>query len=205
MNEAPDGAPSPMRSKRRHLLTLTWLTGLSGLAVASWPFIRSLMPSAKAKLHGAPVQVDLGALAPGEQLTVAWRGQPIWVLNRDDAMLRRLASPGLVERLRDPGSEVSTQQPAYVEKETRSIKPGYFVCVAICTHLGCVPIFRPELAAPDIDEDWPGGYFCPCHKSKFDLAGRVFKGVPAPVNLVIPPHSYLDQETIVVGVNQEQV
>ena len=153
---------------------------------------------------GAPVQLDVSKLEPGEQLTAEWRGQPIWVLKRDDAMLRTLASENLLDRLRDPDSEVRTQQPGYAQNELRSLKSEYFVCIAVCTHLGCVPVYRPERGAPEIDPDWQGGYFCPCHRSKFDLAGRVYKGVPAPTNLVIPPHNYVDEKTLVIGIDQEQ-
>lgn len=193
------------RSKRRVLLALTWLTGLSGLTLAAWPFFRSLLPSQRAQLAGGPVRVVLRSISPGEQLTVVWRGQPVWVLRRSEAMVQRLMEPGLLEHLRDPDSRLETQQPAYASNETRSIKPEIFVCTAICTHLGCVPAFRPEAAPKDIGEDWAGGYFCPCHKSKFDFAGRVFKGVPAPTNLVVPPHRYLDQDMIEIGTDDRRV
>lgn len=205
MNEAPNNERGPMSTRRRHLLTLTWLTGLGGLTIAAWPFFRSLLPSQRAQLLGAPVRLDLNRLSPGEQLTLLWRGRPVWVLRRNESMVQRLTEQSLLNRLRDPASSVETQQPDYAVNQTRSIKPEYFVCTAICTHLGCVPAFRPDIAPKDIGADWPGGYFCPCHKSKFDFAGRVFKGVPAPTNLVVPPHHYLDKDTIVIGADERRV
>lgn len=205
MSEKSDNGASARSSRRRVLLALTWLTGLSGLTIAAWPFFRSLLPSQRAQLAGGPVRVDLRALSPGEQLTVVWRGQPIWVLRRNDAMIQRLTEQRLLNRLREPASSVESQQPEYAVNETRSIKPDYFICTAICTHLGCVPAFRPDVAPKDIGADWLGGYFCPCHKSKFDFAGRVYRGVPAPTNLVVPPHDYIDEDTIVIGIDSRRV
>lgn len=191
--------------RRRLLLALVSIAGAAGVVVASWPFIRSLMPSQKARALGAPVQFDLRQLRPGKQATVKWQGRPIWVLKRDKEMLRNLSKQTLLEQLRDPESLELTQQPDYARNATRSIKPEYLVTTAICTHLGCVPAFRPDIAPDDIGKNWIGGYFCPCHKSKFDLAGRVFKGVPAPTNLAIPPYRYIDDQTIEIGVDDEKV
>lgn len=186
-----------MDLKRRILLWTTGLAGGVGLLFGSVPLIRSLLPSEKTKVAGAPVSFDLSKLMPGEQHTLQWRGKPIWVLKRTSAMLRSLDE--VRHELRDPDSEVSSQQPDYARNESRSIKPEYFVCIGLCTHLGCVPTFRPDRQPQDLGKDWHGGYFCPCHGSKFDLAGRVFKGVPAPTNLVVPPHRYRDPQTIVIG------
>lgn len=134
-------------------------------------------------------------------MTVQWRGKPIWVLHRTQAILERLKAPALRNRLRDPDSEVETQQPPYVDRQYRSIKPEFLVVVGLCTHLGCVPTFRPEVGPPDLGADWPGGYFCSCHGSRFDLAGRVFKGVPAPINLLVPKHRYIADQLIEIGVD----
>jgi ubiquinol-cytochrome c reductase iron-sulfur subunit len=143
---------------------------------------------------GAPVKIDISKLEPGAQLTVEWRGQPIWVIHRTDGMVDKLKQ--LDGLLRDPES-LHDQQPKYAQNEYRSIKPEYLVLVGICTHLGCVPMYKPD--AGSLDPSWPGGFFCPCHGSRFDLAGRVFKGVPAPLNLVVPPYYYEGDTVIVVG------
>lgn len=195
------GADSP---KRRHFLI--WLTatlGAIGAAVASWPFLASMMPSARAKALGSPIKIDISKLEPGDQLAVKWRGVPIWVLRRTPKMMEWLANDTLREKLVDPDSKVTTQQPDYANNAARSIKPEYLIAIGICTHLGCVPTFRPDMRPVDLGEEWMGGYFCPCHKSKFDLAGRVYKHVPAPTNLVIPRHQYLDATTIQIGVDAE--
>jgi ubiquinol-cytochrome c reductase iron-sulfur subunit len=146
---------------------------------------------------GAPITADISDLTPGMQMTVQWRGKPVWILRRSDAMLKGLQT--VTNVLRDPDSDVTTQQPDYTKNSTRSIKPEFFICVGLCTHLGCVPSFRPEVAPSDLGSEWVGGYFCPCHGSRFDLAGRVYKGVPAPTNLVIPPHSYINETNIIIG------
>ena len=174
-----------------------------GLGAASIPFIRSMNPSARAQAAGAPVQVDITKIAPGMQVTVEWRRQPVWILRRTPQMLERLQQPEVRRRLRDPDAKVASQQPDYIDVDNglRAIKPEYFVVIGICTHLGCVPSFRPEVGAPDLDEDWPGGYFCPCHGSKFDFAGRVFRNLPAPTNLVVPPHRYLSETVVEIGVD----
>ncbi len=184
--------------RRRFLIQTSTVIGVIGGSAVSVPFIASMLPSARARSAGAPVEVDISKLAYGAQITVEWRGKPVWVLRRNPEILERLVQPSLLTRLRDPDSEVE-QQPRYSTNKFRSVNPEYLVVVGICTHLGCVPTFRPELAPVDLGELWPGGYFCPCHGSRFDLAGRVFKGVPAPTNLVIPPHEYLTDTIIKIG------
>ena len=182
--------------KRRFLLAATTVVGGIGVVAATAPFLISMVPSERAKAAGAPVDIDIAKLEPGQKIDVEWRGKVVWVINRTPAMLATL--PKMDPRLLDPKSE-SSQQPAYCKNENRSIKPTVWVAVGICTHLGCSPTYRPEMAPADLGADWLGGFFCPCHQSKFDLAGRVFKGVPAPANLVIPPHKYLSDTRIVIG------
>lgn len=202
-NDAAVTTTSDAERSRRHFLTLATATmGAIGAAIAAWPFIASWRPSAKARALGSSVQFDVSRLAPGEQATVVWRGQPIWILRRTPAMLERLSHDHWRERLRDPDSEVVAQQPDYAQNPTRSVRPEVFVAVALCTHLGCVPTFRPEPSSDGLGDDWMGGYFCPCHGSKFDLAGRVTKNVPAPTNLVIPPHRYLSADKLEIGVDR---
>ncbi len=184
------------QKRRRTLIAATSALGAVGAGFIAVPFISSMNPSAKARAAGAPVKADVSKLEPGALLLVKYRGQPIWVVNRTPEMLDAL--PQNDPKLTDPGSTVP-QQPEYCANPTRSIKPQYFVAIGICTHLGCSPTYRPEFAPDDMGADWKGGWFCPCHGSKFDLAGRVFKGVPAPTNLVIPKHKYLDENTILVG------
>ena len=157
------------------------------------------MPSERAKATGAPVEVEVGKLEPGMLITVEWRGKPVWVLRRTQAMLALLGKHD--NALSDPHSDTA-QQPNYARNPVRAIKPQFFVAIGICTHLGCTPTYRPDVAAADLGSDWPGGFFCPCHGSKFDLAGRVFRGVPAPLNLVIPPHRYLSATRLLVGEEQ---
>ncbi len=186
-------------SKRRFLVTMASAAGgVATLGVAA-PFVMSMMPSARAKAAGAPVEVDLSKIEPGMLLAVEWRGKPVWVVNRTKEMLDMLSQHDAA--LTDPGCLVE-QQPAYCKNATRSIKPAYLVVVGICTHLGCSPTFRKEVGPADLGADWPGGWFCPCHGSRFDLAARVFKGSPAPTNLVIPPHKYLSDTKVMIGVDQ---
>ena len=182
---------------RRRFLTLATgaAAGAAGAGVAT-PFILSFFPSEKAKAAGAPVEIDVSRIEPGQLITAEWQGKPIWVLNRTDAQQKEL--PALDGELVDPKSEVD-HQPAYAQNELRSIKPNIFVAIGICTHLGCSPTFRPDVAPADLGPQWKGGFFCPCHGSKFDLAGRVYKGVPAPTNLVVPPYKYLSDAVILVG------
>ncbi len=167
-----------------------------GVAAAASPFVISMFPSERANAAGAPVEVDIGKLEPGQKIDVEWRGKVVWIISRTKAMLDGL--PKLDAKLADPASN-QPQQPEYAKNPARSIKPGVLVAVGICTHLGCSPTYRPEVAPADLGPDWLGGFFCPCHQSKFDLAGRVYAGVPAPTNLVIPPHKYVGDTKIVIG------
>jgi len=182
-------------SRRKTLAGLTAAAGGVALAGAAIPFLASLGPSERAKAAGAPVEVDLAPLQPARLHIVEWRGRPVWILRRTPDMLARLGSaePQLI----DPASRVTSQQPEYARNAARSIQPELLVTVALCTHLGCIPSYYPE---PDsLQPGWPGGFYCPCHGSRFDLAGRVYRGSPAPTNLVIPPHRFLSETTILVG------
>ena len=185
------------RGKRRFLVAATSVAGgVAGMAVAV-PFVMSMTPSARARAAGAPVEVDISKVEPGMMITVEWRGKPVWIVHRTPEMLASL--PKIDAEVADPKSSVK-QQPDYARNEARSIKPEYLVLVGICTHLGCSP--SQKLAAgldSGMGSDWPGGFFCPCHGSKFDLAGRVFKGVPAPINLEVPPYAYLSDTRLIVG------
>ena len=202
---ANDGVNEPVNTGRRRFLTATTaVVGAVGVGFLAVPFIKSWNPSARAKLAGAPVTADLTGLQEGQRLVLEWRGQPIWIVKRSKAILEAL--PGLDGRLRDPQSTNADQQPAYVLKdnpEFRSIKPEISVLVGLCTHLGCSPEMAAEIRPQPYDPDWQGGYFCPCHKSRFDMSGRVFQGVPAPTNLVVPPHFYENDSTIVVGLDPQ--
>ena len=184
------------KDKRRFLVAGTSVVGAVGAGFVAVPFLSSWMPSERAKTAGAPVQVDISKLQEGQKVTVEWRGKPVWIVKRSKQMMDDL--PTLDDHLRDPQSE-NEQQPEYARNELRSRKPEISVLVGICTHLGCSPTYRPEVAPADLGADWKGGYFCPCHGSKFDLAGRVFQGVPAPLNLVVPPHYYVSDRTILIG------
>ena len=188
--------------RRRFLTGTTLVVGAVGAGFAAVPFIKSWNPSARAKLAGAPVTVDISALAVGQRIVVEWRGQPIWIVKRSEAILKAL--PTLDDQLRDPRSENPEQQPGYISQaspELRSIRPEISVLVGLCTHLGCSPEMVAEIRPEPFDANWKGGYFCPCHKSKFDMAGRVYQGVPAPTNLLVPPHHYQNDSTIVIGVD----
>ena len=200
---ANQGVHDPINTGRRRFLTATTaVVGAVGAGFAAVPFIKSWNPSARAKLAGAPVTADISALAEGQRLVMEWRGQPIWIVKRSEAILKAL--PTLDGHLRDPKSENLDQQPAYVRAanpELRSIKPSISVLVGLCTHLGCSPEMKAEIRPEAFDPEWKGGYFCPCHKSRFDMAGRVFQGVPAPINLLVPPHYYADDNTIIIGVD----
>jgi ubiquinol-cytochrome c reductase iron-sulfur subunit len=181
---------------RRHFLSIaTAVTGLAGIGAAAVPFLSSLKPSARAQALGAPVEVPVGSLDPGEMIRVMWRGRVVFVVRRDEAMLESLAKSR--ELLRDPDSEVIEQQPIDMANEWRSIKPEYLVVVGACTHLGCAPL--PEFEVGPDSQVPNGGFFCPCHGSKFDMAGRVYKGVPAPTNLVIPPYRFVRDDLIIIG------
>lgn len=196
-----DNAPSATQSRRQFLNTVVGVVGGAGAVAAAIPFVSSFKPSAKAEAAGAPVEVNVAALQPGERITVEWRGKPIWVLRRTEAQLANLNTPAHRDELVDPDSKVVTQQPNYAQNVTRAINPEYLVVIGICTHLGCSPTFRPEVAPSDLGPTWVGGFFCPCHGSKFDLAGRVLKNVPAPTNLVIPPYHFVTQENILIGLD----
>lgn len=185
--------------RRRFLTATTAVVGAVGAGFLAVPFIKSWNPSAQAKLAGAPVIADISALAEGTRMVLEWRGQPIWIVKRTKQMLDIL--PTLDNRLRDPKSTNLDQQPKYAQNAFRSIKPEISVLVGICTHLGCVPEMVAEIKPEPFDPNWKGGYFCPCHKSRFDMAGRVFDGVPAPTNLVVPPHHYQNDTTIVIGMD----
>ena len=189
-------APSAVdQDKRNFLIAATACTGIVGGLTAAVPFIGSMLPSERAKAAGAPVEVDISKIKPGEILVAEWRGQPVWVMNRTDEMTANLVN--LNAELADPESEVPNQ-PENCKNENRAIKANMAVIVGICTHLGCSPSAKLE-AKGDMGENWTGGFFCPCHGSKFDLAGRVFKGSPAPTNLIIPPHEYLTETTLLIG------
>lgn len=190
------------KGRRRFLIASTSVVGATGVGLAAVPFIQSWKPSAKAQAIGAPVQVNIGALEPGQILKVQWRGQTIGILYRNKQSLELLA--GLDEKLRDPES-VESDQPLFATNTARAMKERYLVVNMHCTHLGCVPQFVPTVGPEPWDDDWKGGFFCPCHKSKFDMAGRVYKGVPAPTNLRIPPYHFIDEQTLLIGVNPEGV
>ena len=186
------------KKRRRFLVATTSAVGAVGAGFVAVPFIKSWKPSAKAQAVGAPVQVSLYGLKPGQILKVQWRGQTIGVLRRSEETLGLLSE--VDSALRDPQS-LESEQPPFAQNEARALKDEFLVVNMHCTHLGCVPQVVPEVGAQPFDENWKGGFFCPCHKSKFDMAGRVYKGVPAPTNLRIPPYSFLDDRTLVIGVN----
>ena len=183
--------------KRRLLIVATGAAGAAISAGVAVPFIASWFPSAKSLAAGAPVEIDISKMESGQQITVEWRGKPVWILRRTPEMVAKLK--GHDEVLVDPESKDS-RQPDYVKGPGRSIKPEIFVAEGVCTHLGCSPTLKKEIgAASDMGADWPGGYYCPCHNSRFDLAARVFKGSPAPTNLTVPPHRYASDAVIVIG------
>lgn len=188
--------------RRRFLIATTSVVGATGVGFAAVPFLKSWLPSAKAKAVGAPVTVNIEALEPGQILKSQWRGQTIGILRRSQLSLDLL--PEVDERLRDPDS-LESEQPEFAKNESRALRPEFLVVNMHCTHLGCVPEVIPQVGPEPFDEDWKGGFYCPCHKSKFDMAGRVYKGVPAPTNLRIPPYSYIDDATLLIGVEQSGV
>ena len=185
--------------RRRFLTATTAVVGAVGAGFAAVPFIKSWSPSARARFAGAPVSQDISALAEGAQMVLNWRGQPIFIARRSKAMLDVMKS--LDGILADPDSSNADQQPKYAQNATRSIKPEISVLVGVCTHLGCAPEYLPEVKPQPFDPDWKGGYFCPCHKSRYDLAGRVFKAQPAPANLPVPPYFFENDNTVVIGVD----
>ena len=197
MSQEAEGQKVDTR-KRKFLIAATSAVGGVAVAGVAVPLVMSMMPSARAKAAGAPVEVDISKIEPGMLLTAEWRGKPVWIVNRTKEMLDLLGKHD--DHLTDPKSD-QPQQPEYCKNATRSIKPEFLVAVGICTHLGCSPTFRKEVGAADLGADWPGGFFCPCHGSRFDLAARVYKSVPAPTNLVIPPHQYLSDTKLLIGVD----
>lgn len=203
-NNSPDVQPEERASnqnRRRFLTAATSAVAAAGVVGVATPFLGSWNPSEKAKAAGAPVKADVSKLEPGQMVVVEWRGQPVYLLHRTAEMLADL--PKLDADLKDPNSAIS-KQPAYISGDDRSIRPDLLVVVGLCTHLGCAPKYRPEVGAADLGGDnWLGGFFCPCHGSKFDLAGRVFSGVPASTNLVVPPYSFEGDNVVVIGVDAE--
>ena len=187
--------------RRRFLVAATSVVGAAGVVGVAVPFVGSWFPSARAKAAGAPVKVNISKIEPGQQIVAEWRGQPIFISRRTPEALALLDEMDSV--VADPQSSASSQ-PAYVDGKTRSIKPEILVVLGICTHLGCSPLFKPEVGAVDMGADWKGGYFCPCHGSYYDMSGRVFKSMPAPLNLPVPPHSYESDDVIVIGIDQEE-
>ncbi len=190
------------KARRRFLTAATSVVGAAGAVGIAVPFVGSWNPSAKAKAAGAPVKADISKLEPGQMVIVEWRGMPVYVVNRTEAMLAEL--PALNDSLKDPES-LTAKQPDYIQGIDRSIRPNLLVILGLCTHLGCAPKFRPEVGGElsTADDVWRGGFFCPCHGSKFDLSGRVYADVPAPTNLEVPPHSYEGNDILVVGVDSE--
>jgi len=189
--------------RRRVLTTVTTGVGLAGAVALVVPLVASMKPSARARAGGAPVEVDITDLAPGQMKVVEWRGKPVWILRRDETMLLELAS--IMGDLSDPDSAVVEQQPDYARNAHRSIRPDVLVVLGVCTHLGCAPSKNFDKGVESgLGDDWVGGFFCPCHGSKFDLSGRVYKNVPAPTNLEVPPHTYVSENRIVIGIDQEE-
>jgi ubiquinol-cytochrome c reductase iron-sulfur subunit len=190
----PETQDSAERARRKFLVASTLGVGGIGLVATAIPFVESMAPSERARAAGAPTTVDVSKIAPGVLSTVEWRGKPIWVLHRTPAMLANLGKHDAL--LLDPRSEVD-MQPDYAKNIYRSRRPEFLVVTAICTHLGCIPVFRPEPGAPDLGPDWPGGFYCPCHGSTYDLSGRVFRNVPAPRNLEVPPYVFRGDELVI--------
>ncbi len=183
-------------SRRRFLVAATSVVGAAGAVGVATPFVKSWNPSAKAKAAGAPVKVNVSKLEPGQQVVYEWQGKPVFVVRRTPEMLATLKTHD--DRLRDPQSEKSTQ-PEFAKNPTRALKDEYLVLLGICTHLGCSPKFMPEVKSMEFDVNWQGGYFCPCHGSRFDLAGRVYQGVPAPINLEVPPYVFETDDILIIG------
>ena len=201
--EAHDTAGDHSETRRRFLTAATSVVGVGGVAGVAVPFLGSWNPSEKAKAAGAPVRADIGGIEPGQMVVIEWRGKPVYVLRRTAEQVSDLAT--LNGDLKDPLSEASAQ-PAYISGEARALNEELLVIVGLCTHLGCAPKFRPEVGAAGMGGDeWLGGFFCPCHGSKFDLAGRVYKGVPASANLEVPPYSFEGENVLVIGVDAEAV
>ena len=188
-------------SRRKFLIGATGVVGAVGAGFVAVPFVTSMQPSAKAQAAGAPVEADISKLEPGQKVNVEWRGKPVWIVRRTEEAIKDIEAT--TSGLRDPNSEVADQQPKYAQNTVRSIKPEYLVLIGICTHLGCSPTYVKKDEPHQLGPDWKGGFFCPCHGSSFDMAGRVVEGVPAPTNLVVPPHKYIGDTVILVGVDQD--
>lgn len=188
------------QGRRRFLIGATAAVGGVGVVGAAVPFVASWNPSAKAEAAGAPVTVNISKIEPGQQITVSWRGMPVWLIRRTDEMVSNIKK--LNDKVKDPQSETQ-QQPPYIEGVLRSLKPELAVLVGLCTHLGCVPTYRPEVAPADLGDEWLGGLFCPCHGSRYDMAGQVYTAQPAPLNLQVPPYRYDDDETLTIGLDPE--
>ncbi|MFT0211251.1 ubiquinol-cytochrome c reductase iron-sulfur subunit [Pseudomonas sp. F1_0610] len=188
------------KGRRRFLVAATSVVGAAGAVGAAVPFVGSWFPSARAKAAGAPVRVNVSKVEPGQQLVAEWRGKPMFIVHRTPEILQGLDK--LTGDIADPESKAS-EQPSYVDPKVRSIKPEILVLEGVCTHLGCAPTFRPEVAPADLGKDWIGGYFCACHGSRYDMAGRVYKGQPAPLNLPVPPYKYETDDVIIIGEDQE--
>jgi ubiquinol-cytochrome c reductase iron-sulfur subunit len=185
-----------INESRRQLIVASATAGGAATVIAALPFAATMLPSERAKALGAPVEADISALQPGELQIMEWRGKPVWILRRTKEMLEGIKKSAA--NVADPGSDVNLQ-PAYAKNEFRSIKDEYAVLEGVCSHLGCSPQYKGPDAKADMGADWNGGFYCPCHGSKFDLAGRVYKGVPAPVNLSVPPYTYLSETKILIG------
>jgi len=190
------------KGRRRFLTAATSVVGAVGAGFAITPFVISMNPSAKAQAAGAPVEADISKLEPGQMMTVEWRGKPVWIVRRTEQNLNDL--PSNDPRLLDPNSDNTAQQPEWAKNEFRSQEDHkeILILVGICTHLGCSPTYRPDLAPADLGAEWKGGFFCPCHGSRFDLAGRVFSGVPAPKNLAVPPYKFVSDSRVLIGVDK---
>ena len=193
--------PSQIDAEKRKFLIATSAVGALGVTSVAVPFVKSMTPSERAKAAGAPVEVDISKIEPGSMMTAEWRGKPVWIINRTDEMTAELSKHN--DQLSDPMCDVVSQQPNYCKNADRAIKPNLAVIVGICTHLGCSPTAKLQ-AGGDMGDKWVGGFFCPCHGSRFDLSGRVFKGSPAPINLVVPPYKYLTDNTLLLGVDTEE-
>lgn len=189
------------KTRRRFLTGATCVVGAAGVVGAAVPFVGSWQPSARAKAAGAPVRIDIGKIEPGQMVTEEWRGKPVYIVRRTPEALAALTKD--TDRLSDPTSQDSVQ-PGYVDPANRATRAEFLILLGLCTHLGCAPMYRPEVGAADLGGDeWLGGFFCPCHGSKFDLAGRVYKGVPAPTNLEVPPYKYESDGVVIIGVDEE--
>ena len=188
-------------SRRRFLTGSTALVGGTGALVAVWPFVASMSPSARARIAGAPVEVDVSQMEWGQKIDLIWRKQPVWIIRRTSEMVALLEAEA--DFLRDPDSALE-QQPEFARNAHRSLNPEFLVLVGVCTHLGCNPTYRPDAAPPDLGQDWPGGFFCACHGSRFDLAGRVYDNVPANANLRVPPYRFVSDKRILIGEMPEE-